>query len=274
MSKSNVTDSCVKRMLNARNSVNRIKRVRRSLVANILLLGLILGISYLLMIIRTEGGIEGYLALSVEQRYPIDLLCLLVTVVCFFLCHGVLLVLQLAAKRQLDQTRIDVQCQDEAADTIQELETVNMRVRKSYFDLIFEHLQEYYKLDRAMANLGLVFLLAGITLSFLKLLNPVWLPFVLAVVLDFMILIHRLYYSNSKSAVKEEMKVVTAFLHAQAVLQMAMTMPDGPIRNRLIEHAGESMLKACPTVKDDPKAEESEKEDLPGLRLIFQKKSE
>lgn len=274
MSKRNVTDSCVKRMLNARNSVNRIKRVRRSLVANILLLGLILGISYLLMIIRTEGGIKGYLALSAEQRYPIDLLCLLVTVVCFFLCHGGLLVLQFTAKRQLDQARIDVQCQDEVADTTQELETVNMRVRKSYFDLIFEHLQEYYKLDRAMANLGLVILLVGITLSFLKLLNPVWLPFVLAVVLDFMILIHRLYYSNSKSAVKEEMKVVTAFLHAQAVLQMAMTMPDGPIRNRLIEHAGESMLKACPTVKDDPKAEESEKEDLPGLRLIFQKKSE
>lgn len=275
MPKSKVTDSCVQNMRNDRNAVKRIARVRRSVVANILLIGIPLAVSYLVMILGTEGGFAGYLALSVEQRYPGDLLCVLVTVVCFLLCHGSLLVLQLTAERQLDQARIDVRCQDGAEDTIGELEAVNMRVHKSYCNLIFTHLQEYYRLDRAMARLGLVILLIGITMSFLKLLNPVWLPFVLALVLDFMILIHRLHYSNSRRAVEEEAKVVTAFLYAQNVLQTAMTLPDGPVRNTLIEHAGEAMLKACPTDKDAPKAkaEECEKEDLPGLRLIFQKKN-
>ena len=271
MPKSKVTDSCVHRMYKDRNDVRRIEKVRRSAVANILLLGIPLAVSYLVMILGTEGGFAGYQALPVEQRYPGDLFCVLISAACFLLCHGGLLVLQLTAERQLDQSRIDVRCRDGAEDTIDEVESINMRVLKSYCNLIFEHLEAYYKLDRTMAIAGVVILLIGITMSGLKLLSPAWLPLGLAVVLDFMILVHRLHYSNSRRIVEEEAKIVRAFLYSQTVLQMAMTMPDGPVRNGLIEHAAEAMLKACPADKGAPKDEEHQKEDLPALRMIFQK---
>ena len=276
MPKSKVTDSSVMRMRNAKDSVNWIQKIRKSVWVNILVFVIPLGSSYLAMILMTPSGFAGYLALSKEQKFPMDMHCLLIAVVCFFLCHGVLLFQLFAAKRHQDRARVDVRCQDEDTDTTNELETVNMRIYKYYCNLVFEHLEEYYKLDRAMANLGLVILLVGITMSFLKLLNPVWLPFVLAVVLDFMILIHRLYYSNSRKAVEEEENIVTTFLHAQAVMQMAEKMPEGDERNKLYNAAVEAMLDCCPTVKDarNTKNEESKKEDLPGLRLIFQKKSE
>lgn len=276
MPKSNVTDSCVKRMLDARNAVKRIKNVRRSIIANILILGISLGISYLVMLLRTEGGAAGYLALSAEQRFPNELLCILVTLVCFFLYHGLLLILQFAASKRQDQARIDMQCQDDTADTTQELEQIIMRVHKRYWDLIFKFFQQDYKLDRTMILLSLAFLVIGITLSFLKLMTPAWLPILLVLFLDLAILTYRLHFSGSKKAVEKEKKYISAFMYTQQVMHLAENLPDGPMRNNLYKSAAETMLDRCVPDKNAQaeKNVDGEKEDLPGLRLIFRKKTE
>ena len=276
MPQSNVTDSCVKRMLDARNAVKRIKNVRRSTIANLLILGIALGISFLVMLIRTEGGTAGYLALSAEQRFANDLFCGLVTLICFFLYHGLLLLLQFAASKRHDQARIEVQCQDDTADTTEELEAINMRIQKFYQNLIFHFFRQDYKLDRAMILLCPAFLIIGIILSFMKLITPAWLPVLAALFLDLALLTYRLHFSGSKKAVEAEKKCISDFLYAQQVMHLAEKLPAGPMRDNLYMAAAKTMLDRC-APDNDAQAEkqaDSEKEDLPSLRLIFRQKDE
>lgn len=274
MHKSNVTDSCTKRLINARKSVNRIRRIRRNKIVNLLIFGICLGISYLLMIFVITGGFAEFLALSAERRHPIDLFALVTAMIVFFAYHGILLIMQFSAEKQQEQAEIDQKCEDTAADISEELNAIFMRYLKSYCDTVFRHAQQSYAITRTMAILGSVILLTGIILSFFNLTDPTWMPFMCAVILDLMIFLYKFYYSDSMKKAQEVQVYASNLLNAQLVNTIAAKQLSNEERMELIKIAAESMVDRSSSGRDSKK-EKNEKqentEELPYLRLIIPK---
>lgn len=278
MFRKNVTDSRKHHLENARASVERISACRRSLLINFMLFFIPLAISYLLLIFCVDGGLLAYMEKSLEHRIRFDLTSVVIAIAIYFISHAIMQFTQNSAEDQVKRAEIDLECQGEDVDTPEEWDAICMRYQKAYYDTVFRHAQQSYVVTYSMSILGPMILLLGIVLSFLDLMNPAWLPLAYAVVLDLMILIHKLYYSDAMKFVKDDHEHFRKRLDAAHVIKLAMEKTNDKESLQLLQKAvdyilesdsaGESPNKA---MKDTEKKTAAEKKTTSTAKVRKQK---
>lgn len=242
MAYTSVADSPEQYLAKSKNALNRVKTTRKHIPLKLLSFLLPLTLSYLLILVTTDGGFEAYFRQPLEAHLPYDLCSFLFAAAVFFTCRMILYLAQTAAENQVDcaQIEIDAARQGSVPQTV--LDTISIQYQKAYYDVVISHARQAHALSFAMTVLGCLVLLIGIIMMLLQLMDPAWLPLLHAVIADVLLLLYNFYYARAMKALREGQTHFARQQNAAQVIKLANEPANARERAALIGKAADYLL--------------------------------